>query len=83
MTPFFSRSKADEDRTVREPKRQKKMEKKLKSVNIVKPLGEGVTVPDVRDLNRDMHNIFPHLTRQRVALTLPSEMIRASAHLSS
>lgn len=57
--------------------RQKKMEKKLKSVNTVKILGEGVTVPDVRDLNWDTHNIFPHLIRQRVALTLPSEMINS------
>lgn len=47
--------------------RQKKIKKKLKSVNTVKILGEGVTVPDVRDLNWDTHNIFSHLTRQRVA----------------
>lgn len=57
--------------------RQKKMEKKLKSVNIVKELGEGVTEPDVRDLDRDMHNISPHLTRQRVAPTLPSEIMES------
>lgn len=57
--------------------RQKKIKKKLKSVNTVKILGEGVTVPDVRDLNWDTHNIFSHLTRQRVAQTLPSEMMNS------
>lgn len=53
------------------------MPKKLKSVNIVKQLGEGVTEPDVRDLDQDVHNIIPHLTRQRVALTLPSEIMES------
>lgn len=40
--------------------RQKKIKKKLKSVNTVKILGEGVTVPDVRDLNWDTHFLPPH-----------------------
>lgn len=40
-------------------------------------LEEGVTISDVRELNWDAYNVFPHLTRQRVALTLPSEIMNS------
>lgn len=43
----------------------------------MKLLEEGVTISDVRELNWDTHNIFPHLTRQKVALTLPSEIMNS------
>lgn len=69
---FLWRGETDKGKAVKKPMRQKKMKEKWKWTNTAKLLEEGITISAGRGLNWRTHNVFPHLTRHRLALMLPS-----------